>query len=38
VTIGPVTTAAAAEHGFTVAAEAPKASVEGLLEVIGRAA
>ena len=38
VTIGPVTTAAALEHGFTVAAEANKASVEGLVEVIGRAA
>ena len=38
VTIGPVTTAAAVEHGFKVAAQARRASVEGLLEVIGRAA
>jgi uroporphyrinogen-III synthase len=38
VTIGPATTAAAVEHGFRVAAESERASVEGLLEVIGRAA
>lgn len=38
VTIGPATTAAAVEHGFRVAAESDRASVEGLLEVIARAA
>jgi uroporphyrinogen-III synthase len=38
VTIGPATTAVASEHGFRVAAESERASVEGLLEVIGSAA
>jgi uroporphyrinogen-III synthase len=38
VTIGPATTAVASENGFEVAAESDKASVEGLMEVIGRAA
>jgi uroporphyrinogen-III synthase len=38
VTIGPATTAVAREHGFRVAAESEQASVEGLMEVIGRAA
>jgi uroporphyrinogen III methyltransferase/synthase len=34
VTIGPATTAVALEHGFRVAAEAERPSLEGLLEVI----
>lgn len=38
VTIGPATTAVAAEHGFQVAAESERPSVEGLMEVIGNAA
>jgi uroporphyrinogen-III synthase len=38
VTIGPATTAVAREHGFRVAAQSEQASVEGLMEVIGRAA
>lgn len=38
VTIGPSTTAVAREHGFQVAAESERASVEGLMEVIARAA
>lgn len=38
VTIGPATTRVAREHGFEVAAEAERPSVEGLLEVIERAA
>ena len=38
VTIGPATTAVASENGFQVAAESDEASVEGLMEVIGRAA
>jgi uroporphyrinogen-III synthase len=38
VTIGPATTAVAGENGFRVVAESEKASVEGLMEVIGRAA
>jgi uroporphyrinogen-III synthase len=38
VTIGPATTAVARENGFRVAAESERASVEGLMEVIARAA
>jgi uroporphyrinogen III methyltransferase/synthase len=38
VTIGPATTAVALEHGFRVAAEAERPSLEGLLEVIEHAA
>jgi len=38
VTVGPATTAVASENGFEVAAESEKASVEGLMEVIERAA
>ena len=38
VTIGPATTAVAGEHGFRVAAESERASVEGLMEVIAGAA
>jgi uroporphyrinogen-III synthase len=38
VTIGPATTAVASENGFHVAGESEKASVEGLMEVIGSAA
>jgi uroporphyrinogen-III synthase len=38
VTIGPATTLVAREHGFEVAAEADRPTVEGLLEVIKHAA
>jgi uroporphyrinogen-III synthase len=38
VTIGPATTAVASGHGFRVGAEAQRATVEGLMEVIGDAA
>ena len=38
VTIGPATTLVAREHGFEVAAEADRPTVEGLLEVIQHAA
>jgi uroporphyrinogen III methyltransferase/synthase len=38
VTIGPATTLVAREHGFEVAAEADRPTVEGLLEVIEHAA
>ena len=38
VTIGPATTAAASEHGFRLGAEAVRATVEGLMEVIVDAA
>jgi uroporphyrinogen-III synthase len=38
VTIGPATTAVAGELGFRLGAEAPRATLEGLMEVIGNAA
>jgi uroporphyrinogen III methyltransferase/synthase len=38
ITVGPATTEVAAEHGFEVAAEADRPTVEGLLEVIRHAA